>query len=72
MIVNSDISNAIGVCWMEEDGTIKLHLMANGNGGPNGSGLLSYSADSKHYIEILKHVGPLKPGQRKPVFPWTD
>lgn len=64
-------TNSIGVCWMEADGTIKLDLRASGP-GLHGRGLLSYPPNDDQYNEILSHIGPLKPGERKPVAPWPD
>lgn len=63
---------SIGVCWMEEDGTIVLKLIASGPDGLIGHGTLSYGREHEQYQEILQHVGPLKPGQNKPVSPWPD
>ena len=64
--------DSIGVCWMEDDGTIVLRLTATGPGGMVGDGQLSYPPGHAQYDEILEHVGPLKPGEHKPVAPWTD
>ncbi|MBX9690865.1 MAG: hypothetical protein K2Z81_00665 [Cyanobacteria bacterium] len=59
----------IGECWMDDDGTIHLRLVARGP-GLSGQGQLSYKTDNEHYTEILNHVGPLKPGEKKLVPPW--
>lgn len=62
--------SAIGFCWIDEEGTIFLNLYATG-AGASGISLLSYSKDHERYYEILSHVGPLEPGEEKPVLPWT-
>lgn len=62
----------IGVCWMEADGTIKMRLRAEGPGGIVGHAMLEYPPDHPEYQEILEHVGPIKPGERKAVQPWPD
>lgn len=63
--------DTIGVAWMEDDGTIVLRLRAEGP-GVVGMGTLRYEKDHPQYKDILLHVGPLEPGQHKPVAPWPD
>lgn len=63
---------AIGVASMEEDGTIVLRLIARGPGGLTGEGLLRYPRSHPQYKEILHHIGPMKPGESRPVSPWPD
>lgn len=62
----------IGVAWMEEDGTIVLRLRAEGPDGLRGTGMLTYPKNHPQYAEIMAHVGPLEPGEHKPVAPWPD
>ena len=62
----------IGVCWMEDDGAIKMRLRAEGPGGMVGHAMMEYGPRHPQYAEILDHVGPLKPGERKQVRPWPD
>jgi hypothetical protein len=64
--------DSIGTATMEADGTIVLHLFARGPGGMHGQGVLRYSVSDPKYKEILEHVGPLKPGETRPVRPWPD
>lgn len=59
----------IGTAEISEDGTIILTLRASG-GGLSGDARLSYPRSDPRYEEILRHVGPLKPGERKPVKPF--
>jgi hypothetical protein len=63
---------SIGTATMEADGTIVLHLFARGPGGMHGQGVLRYPVSDPKYKEILEHVGPLKPGETRPVRPWPD
>lgn len=62
----------IGICWMEDDGTIVLRLRAEAPGGIVGHSLLRYPLDHPEYQSILDHVGPLKPGYTISVRPWPD
>jgi hypothetical protein len=62
----------IGICWMENDGTIVLWLRAEAPGGIVGHSLLRYPPDHPEYQGILDHVGPLKPGDTISVRPWPD
>jgi hypothetical protein len=64
--------DSIGTATMEADGTIVLHLFARGPGGMHGQGVLRYPVSDPKYKEILEHVGPLKPGETRPVRPWPD
>lgn len=62
----------IGICWMEPDGTIKMRLRVEGPGGIVGHSLLEYAPTHPDYGSIMKHVGPLKPGEIKSVRPWPN
>lgn len=66
----SPLPSSIGVCWMEDDGTIRMRLRAEGPGGLVGHAMMEYPPDHREYAEILEHVGPLKPGEHKSVPPW--
>lgn len=63
-------TETIGSCFMEKDGTLVLRLRASGEGGLTGHGTLEYKTDHPNYEEVLDHVGPIKPGETKPVAPW--
>ncbi len=54
---------------MAPDGTITLTLRAVG-GAMIGDGRLVYPPKHPQYDEIKKHVGPMKPGEQKPVKPF--
>jgi len=56
---------------MAEDGTITLQLRAEGPAGIRGDALMTYSKSDPKYSAILKHLGGLKPGEEKPVPPWS-
>lgn len=65
----------IGECWMEADGTIRMFLRAEtqtGGGRIVGHTIEEYRPDDPKYEEILKHVGPMRPGDRRPVPAWPD
>ena len=63
----------IGVAEMEADGAIVLRLNAPlDNGATVGHGYFRYPVGDAKYQEILRHVGPLKPGENKPVRPWPE
>ena len=38
----------------------------------HGEGVLRYPPSDPNYLEVLKHIGPLKPGETRPVPPWPD
>lgn len=57
----------IGTATMEEDGTLVLNLRATGAGGVVGDGQIRYQPGSPHYASVLAHVGPMKPGEVRPV-----
>ena len=63
---------SIGTANMEPDGTIVLRLIARGSGGMRGEGVLRYGVSDPGHQDILAHVGPLKPGETRPVAPWPD
>ncbi len=62
---------SIGEATMLDDGTIVLTLRAEGD-GVVGDGQVTYGPDDEHYEEVLKHLGGLRPGQKKPVPPWPE
>jgi hypothetical protein len=62
----------IGVAEMKADGSIVMHLRAEGPGGIVGHSLLTYPPGHPQYLEILEHVGPMKPGDTAAVKPWPD
>src|SRR5262245_28668819 len=58
----------VGECWMEADGTISMHLHSwskIGGSTISGTAFLSYKPGDRDYADILKHVGPIKPGEHK-------
>ncbi len=65
-------SESIGSAKMEADGTLLLRLRAESPDGAIGEGFFRYPKDHAEYDKILKHVGPIKPGEDKPVAPFPD
>jgi hypothetical protein len=63
---------SIGMATMTEDKTIILDLRATGDNGEVGTGRVTYSLSDPQYNDILKHLGGLKIGEKKPVPPWKD
>ena len=69
-----EIDNAeksIGEASMLQDGTIILQLRAEGE-SVIGDAMFTFSPDDERYNEILEHIKPISPGERKPVPPWPD
>ncbi len=62
----------IGDCVMEDDGTLVMRLRATGPRGMIGTGKLTYGTDHPNYAEVLAHIGPIKPGETKPVRPFPS
>lgn len=64
-------SESIGVATMRNDGTIVLHLRAE---GPDaiGDARIEYPPSHERYQYVLDHLGGLRPGEDKPVPPFPD
>lgn len=56
---------------MLEDGTLVLTLRAETD-GIVGDGQVRYAPDDPHYEEVLRHLGGMKPGEKKPVPPFPE
>ena len=68
----SSSRTSIGVATMRADGTIELQLRAEGPSGELGDALFTYKPSEPKYQEIIDHLGGLKPGESKPVPPWSS
>jgi hypothetical protein len=64
-------SETIGTALMQPDGTLVLQLRAE-TGSTLGDAQIIYGTDHAQYQDLLKHLGPMKPGVPKPVLPWPD
>ncbi|MFY0534519.1 hypothetical protein [Nannocystis pusilla] len=62
---------SIGSARMEADGTLVLQLRAT-TGSAIGDALLRYPPDHADYAKIRGHVGPIEPGQERPVASFPD
>ena len=62
---------SIGAATMSDDGTIRLQLVARGQGAI-GDAVLIYKPGDPMYEKIIEHLGGIKPGEKKPVPPWPD
>jgi hypothetical protein len=72
LLVVTENENPIGQCWMEPDGTIVLDLRRTGDGIHISMPLQRFSPSDRQYSEVLRHVGPLRPGEVKLVRPWPE
>jgi hypothetical protein len=56
----------IGMCWIEGDGTIVVVLRRTADDSNiSMPPLRRYPPTDPHYDAVLKHVGPLRPGEVK-------
>jgi hypothetical protein len=62
---------SIGDAWLEKDGTIAMRLR-NTADGMHLDATFTYNKTDSAYNDVLKHLGGLKPGEIKPVLPWTE
>jgi hypothetical protein len=65
-------AESIGTATMLDDGTIQMHLVARGDGGMVGDALINYPPNHPQYQYIIDHLGPMKPGETKPVAPFPE
>jgi hypothetical protein len=61
----------IGVAW-SPTAPIVLQLHATGEDGIVGDARLTYPRSHPHYEKVLRHLGGLRPGEMKPVKPWSE
>jgi len=61
----------IGVATLQPDGTLVLKLNVDGPPEKRGDSLVVYKPDNPRYREILAHIGDIKPGEKKPIAPWS-
>jgi hypothetical protein len=61
---------SIGVARMLADRSIELQLRAEDGRGAVGEGLFRYGVEHPQYGQILAHVGPMSPGDQRPVAPF--
>jgi hypothetical protein len=60
----------IGTAAMTADRTLILDLRAKGDHGERGMARFVYPPSHRQYQDILRHVGPIAPGETKLVNPW--
>lgn len=65
------VPSSIESATMSADRTITLRLRAQDGRGATGDGVLVYRTGSRDLEEVLGHIGGLKPGETKPVPPWS-
>lgn len=62
----------IGSASMREDRSVFLMLRAEGPNGVIGDSAFEYAPGHPEYDEIVRHVGPIEPGQDKAVPCWPE
>jgi hypothetical protein len=62
---------SIGVATMSADETISLRLWGKGDKGTIFEGTFDYKQGDPRYPDLLRHIGGIKPGEVKPVPPFT-
>jgi hypothetical protein len=62
---------SIGSATIDEAGVITLTLRAEGP-GVVGDALFTYRPGDREYDEVLRHIGPIRPGETRQVPPWPD
>ena len=60
-----------GTAAMLDDGTLALHLRLTSDGKPV-SDTLTYRVGNPAYDNVLRHLGGLRPGERKQFRPCND
>jgi hypothetical protein len=63
-------AESIGVATMQPDRTLVLQLHATDKSGARGDAQLVYPPSHPQYPQVLQHVGPIAPGESRPVKPW--
>lgn len=66
-----DELDAIGEAWLDDDGTIRMHLKRTGD-GQHVNALLAYPKGDPNYEKVLMHLNGLKQGEKKLVPAWND
>ena len=70
---DSQAGDTIGSAEMKADGSLVLQLVARSYDGCTiGDALFRYAPGDPDYEKVLRHVGPLKPGESAFVGPWPD
>ena len=70
--MNAATAPSIGTATQEPDGTILLHLRADGAGGATGDAVIRYPPTDKDYRMVAAHVGPIPRGGAVPVRPFPQ
>lgn len=62
---------SIGEARLRGDGALELRLRAQ-TGAVLGDALLVVMPSDPRFKSMLEHIGPLMPGELRPVPPWPD
>jgi len=63
---------SIGMATMAGDGTIIVDIRAESSQGDIGDVRIVYPPTHPRYQNVLRHLGGLLPGEKKPVPPWPE
>lgn len=70
MRMQAQTNDSIGSATMTDDGTLILDLRAEDPDGTVGHARFVYGKDDSDYADVLKHLGPMQPGDTCSVPPW--
>jgi hypothetical protein len=68
---NTAEPESIGSATIDAAGVITLNLRAEGP-GVIGDAQFTYRPGDPDYAEVLRHIGPIRPGETRPVRPWPQ
>jgi len=60
-----------GTALMQDDGSLTLHLRLTSDGKEIDDTIL-YKTTDRGYDSVLRHLGGMRPGDRKPFRPWKE
>ncbi len=64
-------SDSIGEAWLDDSGTIHMHLSRTSD-GQDLNAVFTYLKTDPNYEKILQHLGGLIQGEKKLVPPWKN
>ncbi|WP_284361800.1 hypothetical protein [Candidatus Phycosocius spiralis] len=62
----------VGYAEISSDGVLTLHLIGKSDEGDIVHAIKSYKIGDPYYEEVKRHIGDIKPGEKKAVAPWPD
>jgi hypothetical protein len=64
-------ADSIGIATMDDAGTLHLFLRAESPEGDMGDAMFEFPRGHADYQSIIDHLGGMRPGEQKPVPPWS-